>query len=107
MTEVGKKQIDEKSHPLHMTAVRAAGGGIPGEPGNWQIGDAWSSGDWETRGSGVRAKFRFTATGLFFYRQVQKNGVRKCSGPQKILRSDPSGTLGPKPSGRTPFFRGF
>ena len=106
MTE-GKEDNSWRRKPLHMTDVRAAGGGIPGEPGNWQIEDAWSLGGRETRGSGVRAKFRFAATGPFFSAKSKKNGVRKCSGPQKLLRPDPSGTLGPKPSGRASFFRGF
>ena len=86
-----------------MTDFKTAGGGIPGEPGIWQIEDAWSSGDWETRGLGARAKFRFTATDPFFTAKSEKNGVRKCSGSQKLLRSDLSGTSGPKLGGRPPF----
>ena len=42
-----------------------------------------------------------------FYRQVQENGVRKCSGPEAISRSDLSGTLGPKLGGRAPSFQRF
>ena len=76
----GEEENSRRRKPLHMADVRTAGGGIPGGPGNGQIGDVRSSGDWETRGSGVRAKFRFTATDPFFYRQVQKQW-----GP-KVLR---------------------
>ena len=90
-----------------MTDVRTAGGGIPGEPGNWQIEDTWSSGDWGTRGSGIRAKFRFTATDSFFTAKPKNNGARKCSGPQKLLCPDPSNTLGAKLVRRTPILRGF
>ena len=60
-----------------MTDARTAVAGIPGRPGSWQIEDTWSSGDWETRGSGVRAKFQFAATDPFFTAKSKNNGVRK------------------------------
>ena len=39
----------------------------------------------------------------FFSAKSKTNGIRKCSGPQKLLRPDPFGTLGPKLGGRAPF----
>ena len=71
-----------------MTDVRTAGGRIPGEPGNWQIEDTLISGDWGTRGPGVRATFRFTATESFF------TAVQNKWGPE-VLRSSKSITFRP------------
>ena len=78
---MGVRRNRRRRKPLHMTDARADCGGIPGKPGKWQIEDAWSPGDWETRGPGARAKFRFTATDPYFYCQAQKKW-----GP-KVLRS--------------------
>ena len=36
---------------------------------------------------------------LFFSAKSEKNGVRRCPGPQKPIRSDPLGTLGPELGG--------
>ena len=35
MTDARRKKNGRRRQPLHMTDVRAAGGRIPGEPGNW------------------------------------------------------------------------
>ena len=61
-------------------------------------------GDWRIRGP---SEVPVYLHGPFFYRQVQKNGVRKCSGAEAISPSDLSGSLGPKLGGRTPSFQRF
>ena len=90
-----------------MTDVRTAGGGIPGGPGSWQIEDAWSSGDWETRGSGVRAKFRFTATDPFFCRQVQKQWGPKVLRSSKAITFRPFWYFGAETGSQSPHFPRF
>ena len=86
-----------------MTDARTAGGGIPGEPGSWQIEDSWSSGDWETRGSGARAKFRFTATDPFF-RQVRNKWGPKVLGSSKAIMFRPLWYFGAETEWQGPHF---
>ena len=61
-------------------------------------------GDWRIRGP---SEVPVYLHGPFFYRQVQKNGARKCPGAEAISPSDLSGVLGPELGGRAPSFQRF
>ena len=100
-----KKDGDENRYMRQMLGPLAGG-----SSGRWEIGRLRTRGVREIGrfgGPGVRAKFRFTATGPFFPAKSKQNGVRKCSGPRKLLCADPFGTLWPKLVRRTPHFPRF
>ena len=89
-----------------MTDVRAVGGGSPGnrEIGRLGTREVRGIGRLEGPGSGLSSGLPPRTP---FSAKSKKNGVRKCSGSQKLLRSDLSGTSGPKLGGRAPSFPRF
>ena len=66
-----------------------------------------SAEDWETRGSGVRAKFRFTATDPSSYCQVQKQWGPKVLGSSKSITFRPLWHFGAETGWQGPHFPRF
>ena len=107
MTDGGKKKIAGGENRYIWQMLGPLAGGSPGGREMGRLGTCEVREIGRLEGPGPGRSSGFPPRTLFFSAKSTKNGVRKCSGPQKLLCSDPFGTLGPKLGRRTRIFRGF